>query len=456
MYHRQPAKRPLTLVGIGLIIALLACNLPSAVDTPDPSPPPEDTPAAATSQSPAQTNTDLAVWQILLRYDGALLQGTLEATICNIGSSPSQPFEVVITANGVSRQIAAQEGLAPQKCAAVFDQQASFETFGITQLQSVSVKVEVFSIHSDDPPSNNLLEQDVDIPVLIPRSDPNQVAEYQECRNEFEHWECIDLLYGEPAAVDPLEVKKQWGDYAAIVPYEYEAIAALALADLRLCTEDLEAYLGIPLPVEPIYEHFALSEEISTNYASAVHIVLIARQNSPYFSDLAAGAHVFINWENVFTGKCSQAHELAHVFVANTHIPGWLNEGLATYMAQPGRVEWFSEAAYRCEETGWTDLSPYGSQEFTPYVPLDEKGEDLVDEVGNYYITGACFWDYFETTYGKEAFQQVVQLMALTDLTEECPPFLPTFVQPIIGQDISDVTFERFGFDNEFSMCTNY
>ena len=58
----------------------------------------------------------------------------------------------------------------------------------------------------------------------------------------------------------------------------------------------------------------------------------------------------------------------------------------------------------------------------------------------HYYLTGMCFWDYLESTYGHQTFQRVMQALAARRGETACIPFLKDIVNPIVGTDISVVT----------------
>ncbi len=104
--------------------------------------------------------------------------------------------------------------------------------------------------------------------------------------------------------------------------------------------------------------------------------------------------------------------------------------------------------------------------EIEPYVnltiPSDQAG-DFYDQYGvpitfgntRYYDTSACFWDYIESTFGHQAFQQVIQSMDryTQQRGNTCMPLLTEIINPTLGTDISPITKARFGFDTTNSSC---
>ena len=79
------------------------------------------------------------------------------------------------------------------------------------------------------------------------------------------------------------------------------------------------------------------------------------------------------------------------------------------------------------------------------------------DTGGPYYVTGACFWEYFESAFGHDAFLSLMDALEATregpgDPFQGCPKFLD-LIAPIIGEDISPLTQERFGFGPDYARC---
>ena len=182
--------------------------------------------------------------------------------------------------------------------------------------------------------------------------------------------------------------------------------------------------------------------------------------SSRFYEGVLSGQFPQHSWESVFGGFCSEAHETTHVILDELMgLPSWLDEGLAIYLSDRGRTDWYvAEPSHRCEASGCVDINRFtGEETFVPYVDLGPGEVAEGTDMGMYYVTGACFWDYFESTFGHEAFLQVMDALEQTrEVTggpwQGCPRFLD-LVGPIVGEDISPLTQERFGFGPECSVC---
>lgn len=437
---------------------------PAVVTTPATTEPMESAPPAAEA-------SDLTVHQVLLRYDGALTLGTVELTLCNFGRAEGVAARVTIEIDGAAFDLPPPGVVSVGTCMDVFDPAASFPDYGIDAPGAFTVTAAVTPTDPADDAANDMITEKIWVERLEPRA--ADLGAYASCvalTGTFV--ECYTRV---PFDVmdDPHEVGKGDGDSMAIVPAEYELLAAWIVADNRRCVTSLSNYFGVELgrysqrvvetPVQTSFPVFAFGPTIIA--VEAVRETLLAS-----VSDLPAA------WEGIRQGWCWNSHELTHLFLGMTPIPGWLDEGLASYMSEPFHASGFGQftgtnagpvpppalephETIGCRITGF-DLTVGGSSNFYRFEDLDAPDYDPLAR-GLYYATGACFWDHIATTYGGDAVARIVQrLIAVrSPQYESCTPefkataFLRDFVEPVIGEDISALTEERFGFGLLWNGC---
>jgi hypothetical protein len=401
--------------------------------------------------------SDLMTRQVMLRYDGRSGMGIFEATLCNLGEvAASPPFEVQFLANGIAPSIKVTAELPPHFCAGVHVPDSSFAAYNITQPGVVDVQVNLITV-STDPQDNNTYQESVRIDKLDVAPPAGQLADYQQCRNNEGHADCSARLKLDPVA-DPHEIKKQSGDYIAIVPAEYEFLATWFVVDNQLCAPSLESYLGIPHPA-PTVQRAVISDYEGgyTVYGSAI-FSSAPQSGFDYYQQTEGLEELF--WRNRLDDECSNIHEMTHWFLGYTPMPGWLEEGLATIVEDNTRTNYSESSSIECREDGWygTDMNGnWGTYPFQNLTVYDASVPGIY-----YYYSASCFWVYIEEQYGvdkvKQIIQQVVQhRLPLTenfcDGSQQTFFFIRDIVNPVIGEDISSVTRSRWGFDQFFSDC---
>lgn len=403
---------------------------------------------------------DLTVWQTLLRYDGAQPEGTFEMTVCNTGAGTASPFEGEINVNGIAARMVYSEKLQPSECADLFDPASTFSTFGVNQPGSIQVLASISPEDSNDPQGNNTFSTSMSVLHLSPAVD--NLTDYKNCRSTQGHEFCWAHAPSTPMGENPHEVLKEGHNIGVIVPQEFEPLAALHITDLTTCRPYISEYLGIDYPTSIPYTMRLMVAPESMHAASLVGIELISPGDM--LQGILSGHQQLFNWNYSLNGQCSEAHEITHLFVMDTPIPGWLNEGLATYIDSSKTIQAVHDEALRCTDTGIVRINSEGGEEVEPYIDLTsplEQAVDFNDQYGvpitfartRFYDTGACFWDYVERTYGHQAFQQVIQALDARRSGEWCVPFLSDIVNPALGTDISAEIETMFGFHAQKSVC---
>lgn len=281
---------------------------------------------------------------------------------------------------------------------------------------------------------------------------------FYECiANNYENgkYNCTKYCFTEPFED---ETKLEKGEYIVIVPGGYEELGNYKLEWMANCYEDIGNYLGIKANLfsKNIVNRF---KYLKGQYYSVAFIKGVASYydeetiNNYMANMIAGGMQKNIN-------SCSGdilKHELTHIYLMNTPIPKWLDEGLATY------IPYKDTDSIKCEEEGYIyDDSYYKYENLSNTIGVP------FEDYHRYYQTGYCFWDYIEKTYGHDKFQQILSKLAEyrdtigvskdgEALFELC--YDPTFyfiekiIIPVLSIDISDVTEIKFGFGHGFVGC---
>jgi hypothetical protein len=445
---------------------MMMCNAPATISmdsvpaqpTPEPSTPTEAQamPDPVEAEAVESGGPDLVVRQMLLRFDGLSGEGTFEATICNLGTVASPPFEVQFTVNGVTAGTKSQQDLPANFCRGYFVPEMNFASFNVTQPGVVDVNVTLLPGSTADPVENNSYVEQVRIDKLDTTPPAEELTAYQECLTYSIHAECSTLLKVDPVA-DPHEIKKQSGDYIAIFPAAYEFLGNSMIADNQLCVPSLENYLGVPHPA-PVTERGVVADYVGgyTAFGSAIYV------SGPLsdFEYYGQPDTLAWTWSSILKGKCSNIHELTHWFMGFTPMSGWLEEGLATVVQDENRTNFHSHLSIECREDGWYGTNMDGVDGLFPFQDLTVYDENVPGIY--YYYSAACFWVYVEESYGADAVRQIVQ----QSVAQRVPPeesfctgddpdvyFIRDIVNPVVGEDVSPVTEARWGFGSTYSGC---
>lgn len=461
-----------------MFLAILACSIPVFGDSMDeaamletavmltldaqsvnppglvPSPADPDAPPAPQPDSPpVSSGIDLMVKQALVRFDGLTGQATFEVTVCNIGTEDAGPFEVIISTNGVYSTATYPSNLASQACVGVFNPMSTLAAFGVYQPGEVFVGWQIVPSDEGESDDYNRGEKFVLVEKLDTTPPPNDLALYQDCMTRDTHRNCSQYIPRDPVA-SPHEVKKQAGNFIAIMPASYESLANYRLVDDEICANALETYLGISMP-QPVIGRGVISD-YSGGYAGS--------QGGIYTSGPASTFDTFLDnlpdsWRYALNGQCVNAHEMTHLFLGDVPMPNWLNEGLATISQTTARTNYYNNLDIECRETGWYGRDYYGTVQEVPYQNLMVYDSSIPGIY--YYYTGMCFWDAVESTYGSQAVQQIIQATVAyrNPVYNGCTPetlstyFIQDIVNPVLGADISSMTQAKFGFGPTYTGC---
>lgn len=246
---------------------------------------------------------DLAVQMVVSRYDSAKDEGTLEMTVCNIGSEVASPFYGGIQANGTSVQMTYNASLRPGECAGVFDPASTFQFYGITQSGTVPVQASINPQDGNDPPANNVFTNPAMLIDHIVTAKDDLTA-YQKCRTSQPHQMCWGEAPDTPKS-DPHEVLKAWEGVSVIVPFDYATLANLQLSTLANCRTQVVNFLG---ESSPIRMQMLLSQSSGFGAGTGGMELL---DTEDIFQLMLSGIHPEINWNNVFSGQCGLSNYLS-------------------------------------------------------------------------------------------------------------------------------------------------
>jgi len=400
----------------------------------------------------AQADEPLTVPTVMLRYDGQAEQGTFAPLVCNTTDEAIDGFEVSINGQMVPPLA---EPLPAMNCAAIYDADSDFATFDVSDIgeHDVSVIIEI------DGAAVVQLETTVTITQMGPEGPLADRASYTNCLTGAEHAECVGFMQGTPLA-DPHEIRYVDGTFSATGPAEFEALIPWYAREMHNCATQVADYLALDLP-ELITYRLVVTEAYTGSFAG---INEITTQGDDSMFELFLDSIGEEWWAILIGGICQNPHETTHIFVAGTPIPGWFNEGLATFMEDPARIETDVEVTTECLEDQFVSYF-YGPREEIDYKSLMAADYDFELPPIYYYWTASCFWVHLETTYGQEAVQQVVNDLVTyrdPDSTMGCPLdaadyddpyFMRDIVVPIVGEEILDFTQEKFNVNAMYTGC---
>jgi hypothetical protein len=467
------SRRTLTLTLTAILLTLLACAFPmfsnpmeeeamlatsvqqtleaQGVNPPSvgPSAPSDSLPDAPTPSS----GIDLMVKQAFVRYDGLTGQATFELTVCNIGTEEAGPFEVIISTNGVYSTATYPSNLASQDCAGVYNPISTLAGFGVYEPGEVFVGWQIVPSDAGESKDYNRGEKFILVEKLDTAPPPNDLALYQDCMTRDTHRNCSQYIPRDPVG-NPHEIKKQDGNFIAIVPAAYEALANYDLFDNEICAIALENYLGIARP-QPVIGRSVISD-YSGGYAGSQGGIFTSGPASTFDHFLS---NLPESWGYALKGQCVNAHELTHLFLGDVPMPTWLNEGLATIAQTTARTNYYNDINIECRENGWYGMDYFGNLQETPYqnlMVLDASVPGIY-----FYYTGMCFWDYIEQNFGQDKVRDIIRATVAyrnpvyNGCTAETKStyFIQDIVNPILGTDISSVTQAKFGFGATYTGC---
>ncbi|KAA3643036.1 MAG: hypothetical protein DWQ07_21195 [Chloroflexi bacterium] len=425
-----------------VFLVTLACNLPTTAQaTATLTPTALQNLGVQEDPAPQQpTGQDLAIEQLVVRYDALQTNGTFGALVCNWGQQASSAFSFELRANGVISSWEYAQPIAAGMCAATYAESMDLPAFGITSPQTVQVSAAIAVTDPNDDSGNHTLQSNLNIQVIkTPASIPgNQYPDQYPLRQ------------------DPHEILINVNEYWVLVPTGYESLAHWALWDNQNCISAFVDYLAIAPPAW-VAQTYLLDDGLGGGYFAYGAGIFVSTDLE--LLDYYAGELPRL-FNEAREGTCSNAHELTHLILGEPPMPGWLNEGLATYMEDPQRVGNPAYESIECREAGWFGTDFNGDIREVPYEDLMTYDLENIPGI-HYYRSGSCFWDYIESTYGRAALQQIVQqLVAASDIKYTgCSVaandllLIRDIVNPVVGEDVSPVTLERWGFDVSYHGC---
>ncbi len=391
----------------------------------------------------------LVIQDIVMRYDGAQEFGTLAIFVCNISTRPTRIPDMTLRANGVEITISGGEFLSRRQCDYYFNPETTFQTFGITEAQEVTVTARL---------NEQQVDSDVTIGSLGTVGTRTSLVEYEQCRQQYDLRYCVLHAIDTPLS-DPQEVKVGTEDYFIIAPRMFEDLIPFYMVDLQNCASNISTYLGVDIP-NSISRRIIINDEWSGSEAWNQGFILTHLPNETI--------RTFVTelddwWSRISDNHCADPHEMTHIFVNNSVIPHWLNEGLATYMEDVSRTRYWYLLPMPVECVGDGFVSYYTGQR-TQERLLNLRGDKFDPNILDvkYYYSGACFWDYIRQNHGDEAVQHIVQRLltvgAIPNRLGQCISnqtvyFMRDIVIPVIGRDILSWSENALGVGELYTGC---
>lgn len=209
---------------------------------------------------------------------------------------------------------------------------------------------------------------------------------------------------------------KKYNDeqFNVIVPAGYELLAKKNLQDMENCFPLLENTLGVLPKYNELFITFILSDEnkdFASPEASAVYYYRTKKSLDGDLKREESGRGVQINVD-----ICNNAHELAHIFTGELHLPHWASEGIATYAAQKN-----SSTKLVCYDEGWKIGGSHSQTQIVKsYSDLNKSwGSKEVNGQNNWYNTAACVFVSLEQKYGADKIVQILKIFEKYALTHE-------------------------------------
>lgn len=256
-----------------------------------------------------------------------------------------------------------------------------------------------------------------------------------------------------------------YGKFLVIFPDEssFKEIAENNLISNYFCYLKIQDVLGIePDPLIDtnfIYEKIRISD---ISQSSATQNAIVSAAPMAYWQNYKTN-NLPLTKEYISNDFCPNDHEMTHLFVANTPIYHWLNEGLATYMeykigykkqlnlseiCQPNKILYpYYGTAYSYPENAPTNrmnLAVYEAQ-----YPLSL-----------YYYTGACFWYEVENIYGPQKLKEIMKALASRRTqrpenlqNEYCTQFIKIFEQGL-GEQIPEELLGKYGLNRDMIVSS--
>ena len=391
----------------------------------------------------------LIIQDIVMRYDGAQEFGTLAIFVCNISTRPTRMPDMILRANGVEITISGGDFLSRRQCDYYFNPETTFQTFGITEAQVVTVA----AILNDQQ-----VDSDVTIGSLGRVGTRTSLVNYQQCRREYDLRSCVLYTIDTPLS-DPQEIKVGTEDYFIIAPRMFEDLIPFYMVDLHNCARNISTYLGVDMP-ESISRRIIINDDWSGSEAWSDGFILTHLPSDTIRNFLT---ELDDWWSRISDNHCADPHESTHIFVNNTVIPYWLNEGLATYMEDVNRTRYWSTLPMPVGCVGDGFISYYSgrrTQERLLNLRGDKFDPNILDV--KYYYSGACFWDYIRQNHGDEAVAQILQRLLTVGaipnshggcIANQSVYFMRDIVIPVIGSDILSWSENALGIGEFYTGC---
>lgn len=204
------------------------------------------------------------------------------------------------------------------------------------------------------------------------------------------------------------------GQLASVALVNYDLVGQAQLNDLKICFPKLKSLLG----VMPFYDKLISYQVLVSDGADILPDMAneegaFLRHEKSWFDreeeTLAGSGAPAGYFGDTNTAKCSNAHELTHVFTAHLDLPHWMSEGIAEYAVwQIGEPP---THPIECRDNGWFGYDVWEIRKNKLFAYSDMNQAWSSRETGaqmKWYNSAACVFDYIAKTYGQNKIKDVL------------------------------------------------
>ena len=497
-------------LGMAILLAVLvgmACGLPGRLASFIAATP---TPTSTSTPTPVPVQSDVAVVQILLRYDSQQPLGTLEATLCNLGEEDFEgALQVVFQANGRTYTVDVSptqaQGLRYNGCIDVYPP-VDFAFFGITQPGPVEVTVRLEGIPAGDPPGNHLLQERMDVRYIETKPTQEAWQRYQDCVEQHSMFpyvreNCLERLPDFPLA-ERDEITKRRGVFSAVGPRDQDFFLAALVMGLEACTPAVKDYLGLPRDYQVPFLVARAVHDLGAMAITSGATIQMQAWDEDAQTDWMMTEIVSVGCQpgRLVTLNRTLVHEIVHALI-NLYIEDEWFGYFTTYMTEEGEVlfegeddasdrfplnleeglaYWVGDQFSEPNASVW-QCTPQGARfvnfdTTVPYLPLDlwqiDKFQRWLDQnlpentplrqskeftdlyLDLRYASAKCFWDTLVQMEGREVIGKVLAQLAAYPEEDTCLyPFVEVALKPVVRPETLKVLEERFNVRPGVDAC---
>lgn len=278
-----------------------------------------------------------------------------------------------------------------------------------------------------------------------------------------------DLYYPTENELEITPVELSSEKIKVLVPEGYEAYGQKMVTDLSYCSDLVPKFIGISSYWGEIGTKVYISKDGSSLGSQGNGWLFYKRCQECIDIDLkdvkenTLGGFLFKSSPEY----CANTHEFVHYVVDFTIIPDWANEGIAEYTQKTTQAG--SKDDIECQENGWVGFDNWGDDIVKKFFPYSDLSEEIGPEFGagnKWYITGLCFWEFFDNKFGEEKRKEAFQLLrnkytadldkyqtyklkdgTLISVPDKTSFFIENVLFEVVDKNELEPLLEKFGFN---------